>query len=205
MTGTFTVSPGVNYEDWLGLYRVGEVPGVQASTWWQYVPSGATGGDFSTSNASQHAAWSMPCTGGPYILYYLLQGGHTIVAQSTPFNIENRTVTVRVDHDTWAVGSFISGSYSVAPGTSCSDWLGLYRVGEVPGVQASTWWQYVPSGATGGDFSTSNSSQHAAWSMPRTGGPYVLYYLLNGDIRPRDTIAAQSPPFDAATGDTESS
>jgi hypothetical protein len=200
ITGTFTVSPGANDEDWLGLYQVGEVPGVQTSTWWQYLTSGATGGKFSTSNASQSAAWSMPCTGGPYVLYYLLSGGHAIAAQSSPFKIESRTATVSVDQASWGVGSFISGSYSVSPGTSCSDWVGLYRVGEVPGVQKSTWWLYVTSGATGGTFSTSNSSQSAAWSMPSTGGPYIVYFLLNGDVRPQDTIAAQSSPFDATTG-----
>jgi hypothetical protein len=36
--------------------------------------------------------------------------------------------------------------------------------------------------------------------MPSTGGPYIVYFLLNGDVRPRDTIAAQSSPFDATTG-----
>ena len=72
------------------------------------------------------------------------------------------------------------------------------------------WWQHVPNGTTGGNFSTSNSSQrrptaqyvggYRAWSMPRTGGPYVVYYLLNDGY----TIAAQSDLFDATTGDTES-
>jgi hypothetical protein len=36
--------------------------------------------------------------------------------------------------------------------------------------------------------------------MPRTGGPYVVYFLLNDGY----TIAAQSDLFDATTGDTES-
>ncbi len=222
ISASFSVSPAASCGDWIGVYRVGDVPGyylrfetelVKSKTWWQYVPSGSMGGNFSTSNSSQCAAWSMPCGGGPYVLYYLLNDGYTVAGQSAPFDVEIRTATVHVDRSSWAVGSFVSGWFSVSPATSCGDWIGVYQVGDVPGAATMwprIWWQHVPNGTTGGNFSTSNSSQrrpaaqyvggYRAWSMPRTGGPYVVYFLLNDGY----TIAAQSDLFDATTGDTES-
>eukprot|EP01042_Synura_sphagnicola_P003044 gene3044-3735_t len=90
------------------------------------------------------------------------------------------SVTISVA-STFPVGSYITGSWTKTSGASTNDWIGLYpaSVSTPSGTPASTWWVYVTAGATSGTFTTSDTSETSAFTIPITGGPYVIYYFYS--------------------------
>jgi hypothetical protein len=68
-----------------------------------------------------------------------------------------------------ANGSPVTFTYSTPPATnSTTNWIGIYKAGDTPGVQASTDWQYTP-GTSGSATFTANYGA----------GTYKAYYFSN--------------------------
>ena len=66
-------------------------------------------------------------------------------------------------------GSALTFNYTTPPATnSTKNWIGIYRAGDTPGVQASTAWQYTP-GLSGSATFTANYGA----------GTYKAYYFNN--------------------------
>ena len=78
-----------------------------------------------------------------------------------------------------AAGSYLSGSWS-GPASTSGDWIGLYNSGSSYGSgYPSIWWMNVGSvGVTSATFSTVTATEHLAYVVPSTGGPYVLRYFI---------------------------
>ena len=93
ITATFTNAPG-NATDWVGIYRVGDRPGVVASRFWQYVGGGQTPSDpvingsvtFSADTPGEGAA-SWPPEPGEYLAYLFAEDGYGIVAGPVAFEV----------------------------------------------------------------------------------------------------------------------
>ena len=81
------------------------------------------------------------------------------------------TITVTL---TVYVGYYVSGTWFSTGMTSSTDWIGLYGVNDVVGLDSSKWRIYVGSGKTSGTFVTSTTTNSAAWKVPASGGPYVF-------------------------------
>jgi hypothetical protein len=131
---SYSNGPGLA-TDWIGIYQVGQVPGGPPSTVWSYV-SGVSGvEDFQLSTAGQYFAAFFTNDGyteiAPRVYFY----AGPIPDITTDTNIYDLTDTVHV-------------SYTNAPGFT-NDWVGVYKVGMVPGVDASVQWQYTAGGTSG--------------------------------------------------------
>lgn len=97
----------------------------------------------------------------------------------------------------YRVGEAVRLSFTNTPGGS-TDWVGLYRPGQVPGPTPSTKWLYAGAGRTNGilTFSAFNTSQVGDW---------VGYFFLNDGYT---TIATNTfrvaDPFDPLVRPTQS-
>jgi phospholipase C len=161
---TITVSwsgapKGSSPKDWIGMYVVGQTPGQVASTWWKYT-GGAKSGSFTLTAPSPAS----------YVFYYLLNDGYGIAATSNDVAVTSGggATTLALSPATVVAGGAVSVAWSAPPGSSATDWIGLYTKGSAD--TAYLWWQYT-GGAAAGTMHT--TAQGAA------GTQFEFRYFLN--------------------------
>jgi hypothetical protein len=140
--------------DWIGIYRKGATPGSVTSVAYQYV-SGPNG---SVSFAGLLARQE-------YFAAFFTDDSFTEIAPRVAFYV-GEEVGISIPKTEFAVGEPVSITWNGAPAGS-TDWIGVYRIGDVPGTQGSTQWQYAPTAS--GTASISGLSK----------GYYFAAFLLN--------------------------
>jgi hypothetical protein len=129
----YQFGPG-NSKDWIGIYKSGDLPGPVASTDWSYVT-----GDSGT-------VYLKVVESGKYFIAFFEDDGYTELAD----RIVVYSISIPVlstDKAGYATGEQISINYLQAPGLT-KDWIGVYRLSEIPGTVNSTEWEYT-SGSSG--------------------------------------------------------
>jgi hypothetical protein len=75
-----------NADDWIGLYRAGDTPGVEAASAWRYLNGTQSAGRRGQSLATvTFAAGSLPP--GAYVAYFLYADGYGALAPAVAFTI----------------------------------------------------------------------------------------------------------------------
>ncbi len=128
-----------NARDWLAVYRKGQTPGSASSNAWTYVPEPS--GVHSFSGLAD----------GEYFVAFMENDTHTEIAPRAYFYVGPVT-NLSTDKTRYAEGESVDFTYSNAPGGG-TDWIGVYRIGDVPGDVNSTKWDYTP--ATSGSLTIS--------------------------------------------------
>lgn len=173
-----SVTPGsqivINYEyapegqnAWIGIYRKGETPnGGVHSYKWQYTPSQSGTMTFNISDVNEYYA----------VLFE--DEGYTEITERVPFYV-GPEIGLSMEKTTFEEGEDIAISYTNAPGMN-SDWIGIYRMGEVPGTEdTSDSWDYL-NGQTEGTLTLSKD-------LPK--GYYFANYFLKGEyFEPRKRL-----------------
>jgi hypothetical protein len=118
--------------DWIGVYRKGQTPGNVTSTAYQYV---------SSPNGS--ASFNNLPVGQEYFAAFFTNDSFTEIAPRVSFYVGNE-VGISIPRTEYAVGESVPIAWTGAP-AHATDWIGVYRVGHVPGTQTSTQWQYTPT------------------------------------------------------------
>ena len=137
---TFSRGPG-GAKDWIAIYHKAEIVG-SGSTDYRYVDNttvGSTGKTDGTVTFTDGLA--IP---GDWIVYFLPNDDYTSVAQES-FTVLPRSgalVSLETDHDNYLQGQTVSFTFDGGPGNA-TDWVGIYRPGNVPGGPGSTDWRYV--------------------------------------------------------------
>jgi endonuclease/exonuclease/phosphatase family metal-dependent hydrolase len=111
----------------------------------------------------------------------LRSGGRIVTTAGIRVRDPAEQATLELDADTYVSGDAITATFTNAPGNA-TDWVGIYRVGDRPGVIASRFWQYVGGGQTPSDpvvdgsvtFSADTPGEGAA-SWPPEPAAYVAY------------------------------
>ncbi len=149
---SYVNGPG-NPTDWIGIYRKGQAPGQVASTDWAYVsgPEGTV-----TFNMS---------TPGEYFVAFFELDGYTEIAERVELYI-GAIPLVSTGQPDYGAGQQVDVHFENGPGNSL-DWIGVYRIGDTPGQQASTQWTYVDSG------------EGTAYFSNLTDGHYFANYFLD--------------------------
>jgi hypothetical protein len=150
----YRLGPG-NAKDWIGIYKSGETPGLTPSTDWQYV-SGSSG----SLNLQVKEA-------GKYFIAFFENGGYDELAERLSLYIREIPV-LTLGKAGYAAGEGIHVSYSNAPGLQY-DWIGIYRLNDIPGLIGSTLWKYISS--TSGDIDFTG--------LP-LGYYFITYFLEDG-------------------------
>lgn len=120
--------------DWIGIYKMGQTPGVEASTDWEYV-SGTSGS--TTLQVSEP---------GAYFISLFANDGYTEITDRIEVYIISIPV-VESSKPGYNTGEQIVIDYSNAPSLP-NDWIGIYKVRDIPGSVGSTDWEYT-NGASG--------------------------------------------------------
>jgi hypothetical protein len=124
----YEFGPG-NERDWIGVYRMGETPGTTPSTDWEYV-AGANG-----------SVWVSATENGKYFIAFFENDGYTEIADRLFIYISSEP-EITLSKAGYDIYEEITVSYSNAPSIE-SDWIGIYKVGDSPGMVGSTLWNYT--------------------------------------------------------------
>lgn len=159
---THNFGPG-NEKDWIGIYKYGDIPGSVPSTDWQYV-DGSSG----TVNLQVSQA-------GEYFIAFFENDGYNELTDRIAVYVATIPV-LSMDSAGYFTGEEILVSYSSAPGLT-NDWIGIYKLNDIPGVVASTRWSY-----------TSGTSGTVIFSGLQSGYYFVNYFLLDDYMEAGDRI-----------------
>lgn len=164
----FEFGPG-NNTDWIGVYKKGQTPGPTAATDWFYLNRSRTAP--SSPILSGSMLFTTNFAVGEWFAAFFSSGGYTEVAPRVPFFVGS-TPVLTTNKTAYNEGETVQVSFSNAPATTTSprnkDWIGIYRVGKVPGVDGtSVQWDYVTMASGALSFA----------SLPK--GYYYATYLVN--------------------------
>ena len=138
ITVSFNGGPG-NPADWIGIYKTGDIPGATPSILWYYV----NGSQSPTVGITDGSLWFS--TGlqleGDYWVGFFDNDSYNILTADT-FHVSSIPPMVTTDKGIYDIGDTISVSFINGPNNP-TDWIGIYKLGDIPGVQYSTLWYYV--------------------------------------------------------------
>jgi cytochrome c oxidase assembly protein Cox11 len=131
---TIAFTGATHAKDWIGLYKVGHTPGKQSSHSWSY--HGAVKGSGSVKVT--------PKVPGNYYLVMFCCGGYKEVSKRIgPINVQVKSNTkhsIKVAAGPYGKGQKIKVTFSGA--VDSKDWVGMYKLGDVPGKTSSHSWAY---------------------------------------------------------------
>lgn len=138
ITVSFNGGPG-NPADWIGIYKTGDIPGATPSILWYYV----NGSQSPTVGITDGSLWFS--TGlqleGDYWVGFFDNDSYNILTADT-FHVSSIPPMVTTDKGIYDIGDTIYVSFINGPNNP-TDWIGIYKLGDIPGVQYSTLWYYV--------------------------------------------------------------
>jgi hypothetical protein len=151
---SYNFGPG-NAEDWIGIYKSGDTPGTVASTDWQYAdgPSG-------TVNLKVPQS-------GQYFIAFFENGGYNELASRITVIVATKPV-LSSSKAGYSTGEEIQVNYSNAPGLT-NDWIGIYKINDIPGTIGSVVWSY-----------TSGTAGTITFAGLQSGYYFISYFLNNG-------------------------
>ncbi|NOR74126.1 MAG: T9SS type A sorting domain-containing protein, partial [Draconibacterium sp.] len=153
-----------NPKDWIGIYKKEVIPGGgNNSTDWKY------------TNASSGTITLQVTDGGEYFIALFADDGYTEISDRIWVYITSVPVTT-VSKPGFEAGEQIVVNFSNAPSFS-NDWIGIYKLNDIPGNVGSTDWEYV-SGQTG--TVTFNSLSNGYY--------FANYFLLNEYDEPGEKV-----------------
>jgi hypothetical protein len=176
---TIAFTGATHAKDWIGLYKVGHTPGKQSSHSWSY--HGAVKGSGSVKVT--------PKVPGNYYLVMFCCGGYKEVSKRTgPINVQVKSNTkhsIKVAAGPYGKGQKIKVTFSGA--VDSKDWVGMYKLGDVPGKTSSHSWAYHGSTVKGSG---------SVILTPKDSGSYFIAMFCCGkytEVTPRTTIYVGPP------------
>jgi len=145
--------------DWIGIYKQGETPGVESSTDWEYV------------NGSSGSITLQASDPGEYFISLFANDGYNEITDRVKVYVIS-IPEVHTSKPGYDSNEQIVLTYSNAP-SLMNDWIGIYKVHDIPGTVGSTDWDYV-------------SGQSGSVTLNSLAGGYYFanYFLLNAYAEP---------------------
>ncbi|MGN6387626.1 MAG: hypothetical protein ACTHMT_15455 [Verrucomicrobiota bacterium] len=175
ITVNFANGPG-NSKDWIGFYLDGEIPGTgPTSTIWNYVDgtqNGSTG--FQEGKITFQSGLSLA---GDWDIFFLENDGYTILSSNSVKVVDLFTPLIRLNKRVYTNGEPISLAFTNGPGNP-KDWIGFYRIDELPGTGPNSAAYLYVDGTQGGNTALTDGTVTFS-SGPSNPGDYVAYFLLN--------------------------
>nr|WP_314497316.1 fibronectin type III domain-containing protein [uncultured Chryseobacterium sp.] len=112
VTVNFTNGPNL-VKDWIGIYKMGQVPGSTPASKWSYVTTSS--GVLNFTGLSK----------GYYYAQYFLEDGYTTVGEKVFFKVGDIVTELWINKPVYTLGENISASWTDSPGI-IKDWLGIY-------------------------------------------------------------------------------
>ncbi|SMC79075.1 fibronectin type III domain-containing protein [Moheibacter sediminis] len=124
--------------DWIGIYKVGHIPGTQTSALWRYVTE--ENGTFAFDGLTK----------GYYYAEYYLQDGYNSIGNKVFFQVGEHITQLAINKTVYNLNENIIATWSDGPGI-IKDWLGIYHEGDDPNVDellSYTYFDGLPEGTT---------------------------------------------------------
>jgi hypothetical protein len=179
---SFTNGPG-NAADWIGIYKNGDVPGTAEATLWNYV-NGTQTATVGITNGSVNFPGGVQTEGG-YWVGFFENDGYTILA-SDSFQVVDLLPRVSTDKTLYDLGDTIIVYFKNGPNNP-TDWIGIYKFGDIPGPTPSTIWYYV-NGTQSPTVGISEGSVTFTQGLADT-GMYWARFLANDGYEVLDSSA----------------
>jgi hypothetical protein len=137
---SFSNGPG-NPADWIGVYKIGEVPGIDESTLWCYV-NGTQTPTVGISDSSVRFPTGLDLEDS-YWVGFFENDSYTILTTDT-FQVLSGQPMVTTDKEVYDLSDSITVTFINGPNNP-TDWIGIYHPGDVPGAPGiySILWFYV--------------------------------------------------------------
>lgn len=116
--------------DWIGIYGKGKTPGPNPATIWHYVHG---------TNGTRNFVNTLPV--GEWFVGFFTEDGYTEIAPRVPFYVGS-LVELTPAELTHELGDTVRIDFAGAPG-GARDWIGIFRVGMIPGQGTSVEWAYA--------------------------------------------------------------
>ena len=127
---TYSNAPALA-NDWIGIYRENDTPGITGSTEWSY-----TSGNSGTVSFQGLQA-------GYYFVNYFLLDGYTEVSERIIFSVGSDLAEINCDKMIYQKGESITILFENGPGTE-TDWIGIFRQNAPPGTAPLVDRKYIP-------------------------------------------------------------
>jgi hypothetical protein len=131
----FAGSPGAA-TDWIGIYRVDQTPGPDASVQWQYAAAASGFKEFAG------------LANGYYFAAFFVNGGYQEISERVRFAVGDRIASVTIPATPISAGDDFTVGFANGPGIP-KDWIGLFKQGQTPGVDTLTAYRYFDGATTG--------------------------------------------------------
>ncbi|MBK1826644.1 hypothetical protein [Haloferula rosea] len=173
ITASFADHSGGSSTDWIGVYPDGVVPtGDPAATSWGYVDGTQASGSADLDALATGTFELNNAYLGNWTVHFLSNNGYGAVAGTVGgvnFTVApSLGIGLVADKASYEAGETIRFDWSGNDGFVSTDWIGIYRDGETPGVEFSTAFQYTSG--TDGNLSGFDSL---------SAGDYDAYLLAN--------------------------
>jgi len=147
--------------DWIGIYKQGELPGEIPSTLWSYT-SGQSG-DLLFDGLEE----------GYYFTAYFLNNGYTEAGERVVFSVGSELATLQSASEVYQEGEPVVIHYQNGPGLP-ADWIGIFRKNAPPGTAPLLDRQFTNGPSAGSvDFTSRFLSGHY----------YAAMYINNSSVR----------------------
>jgi len=143
---TYSGAPGLK-DDWIGIYRMGTNPGKEYSNSWKYTEAGSKEGEISLSTGTGNAG---KLSKGYYFVSYFTRGAYFEPGERQYISVGEDISSLSVDKNEFTPDEDIIVKYANGPGTP-KDWVGLYKEGEIVGIDELDGFYYT-YGATDGEI-----------------------------------------------------
>ncbi|MEE1896782.1 fibronectin type III domain-containing protein [Flavobacterium rakeshii] len=145
--------------DWIGVYKVGHIPGDVNSTQWQYVTS--ADGSFTFEGLAD----------GYYYAEYYLQDGYYSIGNKVFFQVGEQITQLMINKTVYNLNENIIATWTDAPGI-IKDWLGIYHEGDDPNVDELVSYTYF-------DGQPEGTKVIPDENMPAEPGDYFIVMFTN--------------------------
>lgn len=151
--------------DWVGIYKVGQTPGVNSSTKWSYI----------TTTSGSRTFTGLPK--GYYYANYFLKDGYTEVSQRIFFSVGDQITNLTTDKSVYNVGEYITATWTDGAGI-LKDYLAFFHSGDNPNIHPLVGYTYF-GGVPNGTKVIQNDPSTTVPVLPETPGDYFLVMFTN--------------------------
>jgi hypothetical protein len=122
--------------DWIGIYRMGQTPGEVGSVQWHYATTES--GSVTFNNLPK----------GYYYATFMVNDGYFEIIERVPFSVGDRIATVTMANTALAASEDFDIAFENGPGIP-KDYLGIFHLGDTPGVDKLVAYYYFEGKASG--------------------------------------------------------
>ncbi len=148
-----------NARDWLGIYPAGATPGNPSTAWFYFNGNqSAPAAAISSGSLTLPGRFADPLDNralGTWTAHILEDDGYTSLSSFDFTVVPAAGITVSTDQSIYQPDDTITVTWGGNIGATPQDWIGIYRLGEIPGpsdtpgTSLSTAWTNIPADAVG--------------------------------------------------------